>query len=111
MSFEQVEAQLTGADLACPKCHLFGCDCQPTMEALCGVCRRRFVNGKCCCASHVAHTSPLVDNDGHLVLRQSTPTEKIDAAEVEAMHYYYDTRDAKALAALVRELATKAYRV
>jgi hypothetical protein len=102
----------TAADLACPKCHMFGCDCvTPPRPAVhvCPVCRRS--TALCICRSHVVHTPALEGDDGFLLAHGAdTPTARIESAVRELKHYWYDTRDAAAAERLVRDLASKVYR-
>jgi hypothetical protein len=97
------------AEIACPKCRLIGCNCDslPERKEVCVVCHRNVAS--CICASHATY-EPVREEGGELQLERDTPTARIDAAVREAMHCYYQTRDAKAIERLVRELANKAYR-
>lgn len=102
------------ADLVCPKCRMFGCDCVApssvtARQDVCTVCRRH--KGLCICRSHVQHVPVIEDKEGALIASTDTPTDKIEAAVKELKHYWYDTRDAEAAVRMVRDLATRAYRV
>lgn len=101
------EALCTEAELACPKCRMFGCDCNPpaaprnrsAMADTCTACHRP--KAACICRSHHPFT-PLPDD----YQRSRRATHKLTKPEVdsrvnEAVALCYD-RDFKAVAALVR---------
>lgn len=104
------------AVLVCPKCKMLGCDCvlpePPKASPADHVCTRCHRSQEHCkCASHMVIDPVPEDENGNLRLRRDTPTARIESAVREAMHYHLYTRDAVALAALVRDLASRAYRV